>query len=96
MDKKPGAAWHCPAVSWKIHGLPTDGRRVTTGAAGGGQSTKQKKDGEEAIGGERDYVRANCTEVHWNCTEGQRTRMNLGGGRGGDQSHLLRTGKEVP
>ena len=33
--------------------LPMYGQRVTTDAAGGGRSTKQKMDIEEAIGGER-------------------------------------------
>ena len=56
--------------------LPTDGRRVTTGTAGGGRLTKQKTDVEGEIGGEREYARANCTGR-------QGTRVNLGGGRGG-------------
>ena len=43
-------------------------------------------DGEEAIGGEREYVRENCTELHCNCTGGQGTRVNLGGGRGGTRT----------
>ena len=59
--------------------LPMDGRRVTTGADGGGRSTKQKADGDEAIGEEREYAQANCTE-------GQGTRVNLGGGRGGTRT----------
>ena len=32
--------------------LQTDGRRATTGTAGGGHQTKQQTDGDEAIGGE--------------------------------------------
>ena len=59
--------------------LPTDGRRVTTGAYGGGRSTKQKTYREEKIGGERYYER----EIF---TEGQGTRVNLGGGRGGTRA----------
>ena len=90
---KPGAAWHRPAVSRKICRLPTEVRRVTTGTAGGGRPTKRKTDGEEAIGGERGYALENGTEVHCNCTGGKGTRVNLGGGRGGDQSHFLRTVK---
>ena len=69
---------------------------MTTGATGDGQLAKQKTDGEEAIGGERVCARENFTEVHWNCNRGQRTRVNFGGGRGEGQSHMLRTGKEVP
>ena len=53
------------------------GRRwVTTGAAGGGRKTKQHTDEEEAIGGERYYVRANLLG-------GQGTWLNLGGGERG-------------
>ena len=33
--------------------LDMGGRRMTTGAAGGGRRTKQQTDGDEAIGGER-------------------------------------------
>ena len=47
LDRTAGAAWHRPPVS------RTDGRQVTTGATGG-TATKQKTDGEEARGGERD------------------------------------------
>ena len=56
--------------------LPTGGRQVTTGTAGGGRSNKQQTDGEDAIGGEREYARAMCLG-------GKVTRVNLGGGRGG-------------
>ena len=52
---------------------------VTTGAAGGGRSTKQKTDGEEAIGGDRDYARVMCLG-------GQGTQVNLRGGRGGTRA----------
>ena len=48
---------------------------MTTRAAGGGRSNKQKTDGEEAIGGERKYAR----EISLG---GKGTRLNLGGGRG--------------
>ena len=48
-------------------------RRVTTGAAGGGQQTKQQMEGEEEIGGEREYAQANRLG-------GKGTRANLGGG----------------
>ena len=59
--------------------LPTDGRRVKTGATGGGRSTKQQTDREEAIGGEREYV--------WeNFKEGQGIRVDLGGRRGGTRT----------
>ena len=57
---------------------PTGGRRVTTGAAGGGRSTKQQTDGEESLGGEREHARAVCLG-------GQGTRVNLGGGEGGPE-----------
>ena len=56
-------------------GLPTGGRRVTTGAAGGGRSTKQKTDGGEEIGGDREYAREMCLG-------GQGNRVNIGGVRG--------------
>ena len=59
--------------------LPTDVLRVTTGAAGGGRLTKRKTDRYEEIGGERKYARENYTE-------GQGTRVNLGGGRGGTRA----------
>ena len=59
--------------------LPKDGQRVTTGADGGGRSTKRLTDGEEAIVGKREYARENCTE-------GKVTRVNLGGGRGGTRN----------
>ena len=49
---------------------------MTTGTAGGGRSNKQQTDGEDAIGGEREYARAMCLG-------GKVTRVNLGGGRGG-------------
>ena len=59
--------------------LPTGGRRVTTGASGGGRSTKQQTGGEEAIKGEREYAR----EI---CLGGQGTQVNLGSGRGGTRA----------
>ena len=52
---------------------------MTTGADGGGRSTKRLTDGEEAIVGKREYARENCTE-------GKVTRVNLGGGRGGTRN----------
>ena len=59
---------------------------MTTGAAGGGQSNKQKTDGEEAIGGDREYAQANCTELHCDCNGAQVTQVNLGGRRGGTRA----------
>ena len=44
---------------------------MTTGAVGGGRPTKQQTDGEEEIGGEREYTRENCTELHWSPLEGK-------------------------
>ena len=48
---------------------------MTTSAAGGGRQTKQQTDGEEAIGGEREYARAVCLG-------GKGNRVNPGGVRG--------------
>ena len=66
--------------------LLTDGRRVTTGAARGGRSTK-KRDIEEAIGGERE----DAGKLNWSagnpCESWRRER--------GYQNHLLGTEKEI-
>ena len=67
--------------------LPTDGRQVKTGAAGGGCLNKQKRT-ERRKKGDRERMRENFTG-------GQGTQVNLGGDRGGDQNHILRTGKEI-
>ena len=43
--------------------LHTGGRRLTTGADGGGRQTKQQTDREEEIGGERESMRGRCALV---------------------------------
>ena len=59
---------------------------MTTGAAGGGRQTKLQTDGEEEIGVEREYVRANCLG-------GKGTRVSFGGGRGGPEPIFEDDGK---
>ena len=76
LARTPGAAWHRPSVS------RTGGRRVTTGATGGA-ANKQKTDGEEARGGERD---AHAGKLSGD-TDLRRGNLGGGGERGGDQIH---------
>ena len=66
---------------------------MKTGAAGGGWSTKQKTYREDTIGGERVCARENCIEVHWICTGGQETQVNLEGGIGEGPEPYFEDGK---
>ena len=61
---------------------------MTNGASGGARPTKKQTDGEEAIGVEREYVRENCTKLHWSALEVKEPGCISEGGEWGLETHF--------